>query len=459
MVMARLLTPRDYGLIGMVTVITGFLTVFRDIGLSRATVQRPHLTHEEASNLFWINTGVGVVIMLATMALAPVIASFYGEPALMAITVVLATGFFVTGASVQHRALLRRRMRFGVLSLSGVASVVVAIAVGIGMAWYHFSYWAIVGYQLAYTTTGALLSFVFCRWRPSRFTTFGSVRDMLAFGGNVTGFTTLDYFARNTDDLLIGRVWGTQQLGFYAKAYQLLLFPLMQINLPVSGVAVPTLSRLIDEPARYRAAFLRILEKIILVTMPLVAFLYVTSDWVMDVVLGPQWGGAARIFRWLAIAAFVQPVGYTTGWLFTSQNRTRSMLRWGVVSSTIAVVSIAAGLPWGAAGVAASYALASTFITTPLSLMVVGREGPVRATDFYRVIFPFAGAGLFAGAAAYAYRILAAPERPLEGLIVSFVIASAAALAALLATRVGRAALLDMVHSVAHLLPPRTVAD
>ena len=451
MVMARLLTPRDYGLIGMVTVVTGFLTIFKDIGLSRATIQRAVLTHDEASSLFWINGAAGVCIALLAAAIAPVIARFYGEPRLTNITIALASGFLVSGFSVQHQALLRRRMRFGILAANDVFSITLASVVGITMAYEKMSYWAIVGNQLTYTISGAVLAWIVLRWRPSLPKRGTRVREMLAFGGNITGFTVLNYFSRNTDNLLIGRFWGSQQLGLYAKAYQLLLFPLNQINLPIGGVAVPTLSRLVDEPERYRAAFARTLDKIVLITMPLVVFLMVTSDWLIAVVLGPQWMEAAKIFTWLAIAGFVQPVGYTTGWLFTSQNRTGELLRWGIMSSFLAVGSIAAGVHWGAEGVAKSYGLTSALITTPLNLWWVGRRGPVRTWDFYRTSAPFAISAIIAGGAVYLFHHFAHPVHELGGLLAGFGITVVVFLGVLSAGAAGRAALRDVLASLEHL--------
>lgn len=453
MVMARLLTPRDYGLVGMVTVVTGFLRVFKDVGLGRATIQRPTLTHGQASNLFWVNAVVGLAVMLVTIALAPLLARFYGRPELTAITMVLSIGFFTGGLSVQHQALLRRRMRFGLLAITDIASLILAIIVGIVMAWRGFAYWAIVGNQLTLVTAGTVAAWIACRWRPALPSRREPVRDLLLFGGNVTGFTVSNYFARNSDDLLIGRVWGSVELGLYTKAYRLLLFPLSQINLPVSAVAVPALSRMVDEPERYRAAFLRILEKVAMVAMPLVAYFMVTSDWVMEVMLGPRWIGAAPMFMWLAVAGLVQPVTGTTGWLFTSQDRTGPMLRWGLVSSVITVASIVGGLPWGGVGVACSYGVVNLVVNTPLSLWAVGRAGPVRTRDFYITCWPFAAAATGAGLAVLAYRRLAPPASALTGLIVSFVIAAAAALAVMAAFRGGRKALRDLIESSGHLMP------
>ena len=139
---------------------------------------------------------------------------------------------------------------------------------------------------------------------------------------------------------------------------------------------------------------MKVLEKIAMLTMPLVAFMIGTSDWLIVFLLGQQWRESGRIFMWLGIAAIVQPVARSTLWLFTTQGRSREMFRWGVIGSLIAIAAIVAGLPWGAMGVAASYALTDVCITTPLLFWYVGRRGPVKATDVYRTIAPAACASL-----------------------------------------------------------------
>jgi PST family polysaccharide transporter len=454
-VLARLLTPQDYGLIGMVTVVTGFLTLFKDLGLSQATIQREELTHRQTTNLFWVNVAASTLVALVAASLGPLIARFYGEPRLTSITIVLAAGFVLGGLTVQHQALLTRQMRFGLLAASAIIAAVMGLTVGIVLAWRGASYWALVGQQLTVALVTATASWIFCDWRPGLPSRGSGVRELVAFGGNITGFNVVNYFARNGDNLLIGKVWGPAALGLYAKAYQLLLLPLTQINYPVAAVLVPTLSRLAHDPERYRAAFVRTLEKLLMVTMPGIVFLMVTADWAVRVVLGPQWTEAATIFSWLAVAGFLQPVGTTTGWLFVSQNRTRAMLKWGVIGSTMAIVSILIGLPWGPVGVAMSYGLSGLLVRTPVGLWYVGREGPVRTRDFYVTMGPFVLAALSTGLAVLAYRWAAAPTRPLFGLVTSFAIAAPVALGVMALTRAGRAAMRDMVHSLSHLRPSR----
>ena len=212
--------------------------------------------------------------------------------------------------------------------------------------------------------------------------------------GNLTGFNLMSYFSRNLDNALIGKFWGPYQLGIYSRAYQMLLMPMAQINGPLMSVAVPALSRLADSPVRYRAAYLKILEKIAMITMPGVVFMIASSDWLVVFLLGAQWRGAGRIFMWLGVAAIIQPVTRSALWLFTTQGRARELFVWGILSAVIAVLSIVVGLPWGATGVAASYAATDLCLTTPLLFWYAGRRGPIRSGDFYRTIAPAIAASL-----------------------------------------------------------------
>jgi PST family polysaccharide transporter len=282
-----------------------------------------------------------------------------------------------------------------------------------------------------------------CGWRPGRPARGAGVRSMLAFGGNFTGFSVINYFARNLDNLLIGRFWGSQQLGLYAKAYQLLLLPIDQINSPVTTVAVPALSRLNDSPERYRRVYLRIMEKVAMLTMPAVALMIAVSDWVVLVVLGPQWAEAGRIFAVLGVAALLQPVNNTTGWLFISQGRTRDMLRWGLVGGMIIIASIVAGLPWGATGVATSYSLVFVCVVTPLLYSFVGRTGPVRPRDIYATVAPSFCAAAAVGVALFLFRRWFEVRSPLLGIAAALAISLPVALAVLYALPAGRRALRD----------------
>lgn len=442
-VLARLIAPEDFGLIAMVATVTNLVVVFKDMGLSMATVQRAEINHAQVSTLFWVNVVFSLAIALLIAALAPAIAWFYGEPRLTSITLVLASGLALSGLMVQHEALMRRQMQFTDLATLQIVSMLVGTGTVIVLACYGAGYWALVLKQLAEQITSTVGVWVMCGWRPGLPVRGSGVRSMLAFGSHLTGFNIVNYFARNLDNVLIGWRWGAQPLGLYDKAYQLLLLPIQQINTPLAAVATPALSRLVDSPERYRQTYLRILDKVAMLTMPGVAFMIVTSDWLVKVLLGSQWSDASRIFAWLGIAAFTQPISNTTGWLFMTQGRTKHMLQWGLIGGSLSIISIIAGLPWGAVGVAAAYSIIGLVIRTPLLFWFICRTGPVKASDFYRTIAPSAWASLCVLSMLLAFRQWVELFNPVLGLTITFVIAVGITLLVLAVLPAGRLALKD----------------
>ena len=458
-ILARLLSPEDYGLIGMVGFVILFLSTYKDLGLAAATIQIPDLNSDQVSTLFWINVSVSVFIATLTVAISPLIASFYGDPRLTAIACVTAIGFLISGLAVQHDALLRRQMRYTAIATAGLVSMIVGYIVGIVMAWYGFGYWSLVGSQLALVFSSTVLTWFLCGWFPGWPKRNSGVGSMVKFGGNVTGFATINFFSRNLDNLLIGRFWGAHQLGVYSRAYQLMMLPIDQINEPITSVAVPTLSTLADSPERYRQAYLRIIEKVALITMPGVALMIVTADWIVQIVLGSQWTAAASILMCLGFTGMFQPIANTTGWLLLSQGRSGDMLRWGVISGPLIILSILVGLPWGAFGVALAYSAVRVFINDPLLYWFVGRQGPVRTRDFYVTMAPFAVSSLMALLASLAFRHWVGVEEPLLGIAACLVITVVVTLALLISIPGGRKALNDVKISTFSLLKSKPVIN
>lgn len=450
-ILARLLTPQDYGLIGMVAVFTSFMSMLKDMGLSLATVQKQEISHKEISNLFWVNVCLGLIIAFFTALIAPLIAWFYGEPRLVLITIGSALGFIIGGFAVQHEALLKRQMKFFALGLIAFASMVAGYAVGILMAWKGYGYWALVGSQLALLSAQTTGVWLMSRWRPGRPSRNSGIRPMLAFGRNMTGYAVVNVFAKNLDGLLIGRVWGPRQLGLYTRAAQVLSLPTDQINEPLNSVAIPTLSRLADSPERYRQAYIRILEKVVMLTIPGIALMIVTADWLVAILLGPQWQDATLILIFLGIAGLTQPVMNSMGWLLITQGRTHHMFQWALISAPLGIISIIAGLPWGAAGVAISYSLVRICITDRLMYWFVGRIGPVRTWDFYRTMIPAVCAAACAVGAVMLFRSMVVVGTPAHGILMSFMITIVVSLAVLFMIPAGRSALQDVTRSVQRL--------
>lgn len=399
-VLARLLRPEDFGLMGMVMAITGFVALFKDLGLSMATVQRDEVNHAQVSTLFWINVALSLMTLLMVAALAPALAWFYEKPELVGITLVLSAGFLFSGLAVQHQALLRRQMRLTALAVISVFSMTAGIATAITAAFLGFGYWALVFQHLAMALTGTLGLWVLCDWRPGLPRRHSGVRSMLFFGGNLTGFSVVNYLARNLDNVLIGWYWGAQALGFYAKSYGLLLLPMHQVTGPISGVAVPALSRLQNDPERFRAYYLKAIGMIVTVTMPLVAFLFAAADEVVLLVLGPQWTASVPIFRALGPAAFLGTFNVSTGWVYVSLGRADRQFRWGTLAAIVTASSFFVGLPWGAVGVALACSTAMCSLRIP-GIWYCFRGSPLRPMDLYREIAAPALASLLAAVALF----------------------------------------------------------
>ncbi len=375
-VLARFLLPADFGLVAMVTVFTGTIGLFQDFGLSTATIQRAQIQHHQVSALFWITIALSLTLASIIAAMAPAVSWFYGKPELTPVTVAIGSSLIFSGISAQHIALMRRRMRFNQLALIDVCSIAFGATVAIALAFAGWGYWALVLMQITMSFTKATLSFCLSGWIPGRPIFDKNVKSMLRFGTNMTAFTIVNYVTRNADNLLVGRFVGASALGLYSKAYGLLLLPVQQITRPLSAVVLPALSRLQDDPVRYRNYYFGAARTIAYCAMPLVVMLGVLSEDVILILLGPEWMGAVTIFRIFAIYGFWHSVSVTTGWVLVSRGHANRMFKWGLFQSIVAVVAYAAGLPWGAEGVAVAVTIQASILVIP-QMMFAYRDSPI----------------------------------------------------------------------------------
>lgn len=383
--LARLLTPNDFGLVAMVTVVATFIVMFKDMGLSQATIQKAEINHAQISTLFWINVLFGAVVMGITIALSPTIASFYNEPALINITIALAFGLFIGGLTVQHQALLKRQMKFKQLAIIDVSAMFLGITSAIIIAYFGAGYWALVILQIVQASVMMILSWYFSKWIPGLPVRNSGIGSMLAFGGYMTIYGFINYFARNLDTILIGYKWGATPVGMYSRAYSLLLLPIGQLTAPFSSVAVPALSRLQDEPEQFKNYYLKTIKIIAYISMPMIVSMAILSYEIVYIVLGEQWIDASKLFQILAIAAFWQPIASTVGWVYVSLNNVKRMMYWGFIGTFVMALAIILGLPWGASGVAIGYSISMWFLIIPLFTFAFYKT-PITLGSFFATI-------------------------------------------------------------------------
>ncbi|MDY0093818.1 MAG: lipopolysaccharide biosynthesis protein [Candidatus Vecturithrix sp.] len=389
MVLARILSPEDYGMNAMAVAITGFAAIFSNLGLSSSTIQRAEINHEQVSTLFWINIGVGLLLTLVVAAISPAVAWFYKLPELLWVMLSLSVVFSITGLSVQHSALLTRQMRFYTLAKIRVISMLAGIFVAIAAGYNGLGYWALVLNTLTSAVVQSAGCWLACRWVPGLPQRSAGIASMVKFGADLVSFDVINYFARNLDNILIGRYHGSGALGLYSKAYQLLMMPITNLRVPLNGVAMPALSRLQNEPEMYRIYYKRLLSILSFVSIPLVAFMLVCSDRIIHLILGSQWMEASVLFKILALAGLVETVSSTTGMVLITSGQSRRYLWVGAAGSLIICLAFVFGLPWGAKGVATAYAVANYLILLP-TLIYAYKDTPVQLGDFFMAIYrPF----------------------------------------------------------------------
>lgn len=355
MVMARLLNPRDFGLVGMVTAFTGVLTLFRDFGLSAATVQRVDVSEYQMSTLFWINLLVGAILSLLAVAIAPFAVSFYHEPHLFWVTIAVGTTFLFNAAGVQHSALLQRQMRFTALAMIEVIGWTGYTLIGISLAMAGYGYWALVGATVASPVVVTTCMWLTTRWIPGRPRRGIGLHSMIRFGGGLTLTGLIVYVAYNFEKVLLGRFWGADAVGLYGRAYQLSNIPTDNLNGAVGEVAFSALSRVRNDPPRFKSYFLKAYSLVLALTIPITIAVALFSPELIAVVLGPKWSDAAPIFRLLSptilIFAMINPIG----WLIFSLGMIGRSLKVAMVLAPLVICGYIVGLPYGPKGVALAY--------------------------------------------------------------------------------------------------------
>lgn len=394
LILARLLLPADFGLVAMVTPVIGFVQVVADLGLTQAVVSRPRLKLVELNGFFWINLGLSLVLALLAAASGPLLAWLYGEPRVVPVTLASSALIMVSGAGMVQLALLNRQMRYGALALVEVSALAVSVGLGALLAWYGWSYWSLVLAQAGASITTTALGWALSHWRPRAPALDHGALGLAKFGGNITVSNLAAYLNVTLDNVMIGAVLGRVALGLYDRAWKLAVQPLSQIQAPFHRVAVPALSRLVDDPARYRQAFTQMTQAMLLVVAPAMIFAGLLAHPLIAFVLGDRWLPGAPIFAWLCLGAALTPVNSATFWLFVSQTRAREQMVFGTAAAAINVTAYACGLPWGIAAVAMASALSVYLIQTPMLVWAAVRQGPVGRDTMLCLLVPNAVAGI-----------------------------------------------------------------
>ncbi|WP_010533407.1 lipopolysaccharide biosynthesis protein [Brachybacterium squillarum] len=409
-VLARLLDPEDYGLLAVVTVIIGVGEIFRDFGLSSAAVRAKTLSHGESSNLFWINSGIGALLGLILIAISPLVADAVGREEVQGIAQAMSLVFLLNGLATQFRAHLMRSLRFRQLATVDVCAPALALAVAVGGALLGWGYWALVAQQITQALVVLVGAALVGSWRPGRPRRDVSVRSFLRFGTGLVGSQLVNYGTNNVDTAIVGVVHGATDLGLYNRAYQLVITPLAQVQAPVTSVAVPVLSKIQDEQARFGAYLLRgqlALGYPISLVLALVA---VEAENIVALMLGEKWLAAVPLLQLFALAGIARNLAYVGYWVYVVRGLSRSLFRYSLLTGAVRVLCVAIGASFGVVGVAAGLAIAP-WIAWPISLAWLSRVTTVPTRGLYAGALRIIAVAVLAGGTGFGLS-LALPALP-----------------------------------------------
>lgn len=399
--LARLLAPSDFGLVTMVTTFSLLFVSFGINGYSEAIMQRENINHALASNLFWINVGVGGLLTIAFAAAGSLLARFYGDARVIPVAIGMSATILIASTSVVPLALLKRAMRFKAVSINDIAARVVSATVGILLGWAGWGYWALIAIAIVQSLSQSIGGWLLCRWVPGLPRRAPGTGSIVHFALSVYGRFTLNHFARNMDNLLVGWRFGPGALGFYKKAYDLFVLPANQLLSPVSDVVLSTLSRLDRQSSQYRRYFLNGMGLLAFVGMAAGADLTLVGKDLIRLLLGPGWEEAGRIFTFFGPGIGMMLIYGTSGFIHLSIGRADRWLRWVLVEFTVTGLLFLLGLRWGPVGIAVAWTASFWILTIP-ALWYAGRPIGFGVGPMLLTIWKYVVASLLAGLASAA---------------------------------------------------------
>ncbi|AFY59213.1 membrane protein involved in the export of O-antigen and teichoic acid [Rivularia sp. PCC 7116] len=391
-ILARILTPADFGLVAMVAPLLSLADSLSNFGLETATVQREELDNQQLSASFWLSLKINAVVVALMVIMAWILANFYGEEELIGITLLITLGFAAVCLTFVHKSLLKRQMRFGILTTIEVVSLILAAAIAIVAAYEGWGYLALVLQLVVMQLVQSIGYLIICPWLPEKQIKKhtnnhrdSNLQAILSYGAHLTGFRFLMRIGMQLDRILIGYLSGATALGFYQVAYKWSYFPFQQVYFSLFDVAVSSFSRTLHDQNLYRSYCRKVLMLLFGLCMPALAFSFVEARKLLLLLLGNQWLEAVPLFRVLCIAVFVGSMYRVTKWLYISAGQTQQQFRWGLIHTPVVILAVVIGSQWGAFGVGAGYTTAICLLTYP-SVAFCLKTSPLTATDFLTAV-------------------------------------------------------------------------
>ena len=398
--LARILSPHDFGLVAMVLALVGFAPMLIDLGTSEASTQKTHITEAEISTLFWLNIAISLGLTMLLIASGDGIARIFGEPSLTGIAQALSVTFVLTAMSTQHSALMRRAMQFHRIAMIDISANLVGSFASVVLAIAGWGYWSLVAKPIVTAAWTAVAVWMNCRWLPGRPRISSDARELVGFGLGVTGFTMTDYLVKSADRLAIGYFQGAGPLGYFQNAFTIYSNVLSILTEPLHNVAASSLSKLRSDVDALKRAWTTALSTLSFFSAPAFAILAVIGQDFVVLLLGQKWAPAGPLLCIFAVRGIAHSIERTMGWLHVAAGRADRWMRWGIYSAVVQLMALIVGLPFGVTGVATAYAIVMFGLCVP-ALAYSGSPIGIRSRDVLHAVGPQTIAGLIAVGAGF----------------------------------------------------------
>jgi O-antigen/teichoic acid export membrane protein len=401
-VLTRFLPPRSYGVMALAMVATNFAFMFRDMGSAAAIIQARRLTSRLSCTLYWANIGLGLALMIATLAISPIMVHAFGEKELSSILMLLSLAFPIASLSVVPQALLERESRFEVVVVAEVVAAILGVIVVLIAARLGAGVYSLALQMMTTTCVTSLLICVRSDFRPRWIWSPRAFRSIIGFSANLSIFNFVNYLSRNADSLIVGKLLGSSLLGIYTIANRIMLLPQQNFGFVISRALFPLMSRQHDKLPDIAELYLRTLALVAFVSAPLMAGLFALREPFVDVFLGPNWQSVGSVLAWMAPIGYIQSLINTTGTIPMARGRTGLLLRLGILGAVLHISAFVIGARWGITGVAATYLLSNLLNAWPAFRFT----GALVGVTIPAVVARIAGATLLAVAMALLLRAL-----------------------------------------------------
>ena len=372
-VLARLLTVEEYGIVALAGVFIALLSVLAAGGYSQTLVQLPTVDKEDLDTVFWIGMGTSAALTLVLCAAAWPLADIFNEPLLRPVLQVLSISFVFIALGATHQAVMQRRFDWRGLAIRTMVANLVATAFGIAFAVVGFGVWALVVQTVLASIVGSVALMIQSGYRPSLYVSTTRFRTLFRFSRNYMGNGMLVFLNNRTDDFLIGSVLGSTALGIYTVGYRVLVVMIEVLTTTVRSVAFPMFSQLQQDPERLLRAYRSANRMASAVSVPAFVLVAVLAPEMVHVVFGQKWDASVPVVRVLCAFGALQGVAQLNAALLSALGRIQFIFRLGVVSTALQIVAFAVAVPFGITWVAAGFVIRA-YLVAPVGFIVVARE-------------------------------------------------------------------------------------